>query len=143
VNGLDVVILLVVLGAVVWGVRAGFAVQIGSYVGFLGGALLGAYVAGRIQAWSSDPQTATLLSLASVMVFASLLATLGATVGAFAQRGLVRIRLRGLDAALGGVVAAAGTLTVVWLLGASLATVPQSGIGAAIQESRVIRWLDD
>jgi S1-C subfamily serine protease len=142
VSGLDVVIIVVVLAAVSWGVRAGFVVQVGTYAGFLGGALLGAFVAGRLASWSSDPASATLLSLGAVAFFGVVLASVGGVLGALAQRGLVRIRLRAVDAALGGIVAAAGTLVTIWLLGASLATVPQSGIGAAIQESRVIRWLD-
>ena len=141
-TGLDVAIAVVVLGAAAWGVRAGCVVQVGTYAGFLGGALLGAFIAGRIASWSSDPTSATFLSLGVVAMCAGLLASLGGMLGALAQRGLVRIRLRVVDAALGGLVAVAGTLVTIWLIGASLATVPQSGIGAAIQDSHVIRWLD-
>ena len=47
------------MAALFWGFRAGFVVQVGSYAGFIGGALLGALFAGHLTSWASDPTSAT------------------------------------------------------------------------------------
>ena len=48
-----------------------------------------------------------------------------------------------LDTGLGALTAVIGMLLIVWLLASSLATVPQSGIGATIQDSSIVHWLED
>jgi len=142
VNGVDLVILALVLAAVVWGVHEGFVVQVGTYAGLVGGVLLGTALADRIVPRDASAQDATLVGLLVVGVTASVLGALGGVLGAYAQRGLVRFRLGAADAVLGAVVAVAGVLVAVWWLGAALASAPETGIAQSLQRSSVLHWLD-
>jgi S1-C subfamily serine protease len=83
------------------------------------------------------------LVTATVVVAAAALASGGARVG-WRISALIRgIHLRGVDATLGAIVSALGTLFATWLIAVSLAAAPQAGIGSLVQHSAVIGRLDE
>ncbi len=141
-SGLDLALLALLIAAVIWGARAGFFVQIGTYAGLVGGAFLGAFLASKVASWASSPTTALLISLAAVAACGTAFASLGGWAGNHVLRLATRIRLGFVDTGLGAITAVIGMLLIVWLLAGALATVPQSGIGATIQDSSIVHWLD-
>jgi Trypsin-like serine proteases, typically periplasmic, contain C-terminal PDZ domain len=141
-SSLDLAVLALLIAAVIWGARAGFFVQVGTYVGFVGGAFLGAFLAGKVASWASSPTTALFISLGAVVLLSTVFGSLGGWIGSHMLRLATRIRLGFVDTGLGALTAAVGMLAIVWLLAGALATVPQSGIGATIQSSTIVRWID-
>ncbi|MBK5289411.1 MAG: MarP family serine protease [Acidimicrobiia bacterium] len=142
-NLLDVFIAMLLIGAAAWGLRTGFTIQVGTYLGLIGGAMLGALLAAEISNWASSATGQMTLALFTVALLATLLGGLGGQLGARAEIWVRRAHLGTVDSALGLGVALAGILTTVWLLAAPLATLPRAEIGRLIQESRIVRWLDD
>ena len=141
-NVLDLVLVGLVVAGVVWGARTGFVVQFGTYLGLIGGGLLGALLAGAIADWTTSPFASMVVSLTVVMVGAALAGGLGGAGGVRLLRAVHRARLAAVDGALGGLTAGVGVLAMVWLMTGSLATLPRAGIGEAIQSSTIVRWLD-
>ena len=140
---LDLTVLLLLTAAGMWGARAGFFVQVGTYAGFVGGAFLGALLAAKVGGWASSPTTALFISLGVVAMCGTAFGSLGGWVGSHMLHLATQIRLGFLDTGLGALTAVIGMLLIVWLLASSLATVPQSGIGATIQDSSIVHWLED
>ena len=143
VNGLDVALVTLTVASILWGVRTGFTIQVGTYAGILAGILLGVPLATETASWSSTPFGQMLLALGTALGCAAALGSLGGWLGASGLRWVRRAHLGGADGVLGGAIAGAGILAVTWLLAGALASVPRADIGPTIQGSAVIRWLDD
>ncbi len=142
-NLVDALIVATVIGAAIWGAKTGVVTQVGTYVGMLGGLLLGALVATKVAGWvTGDPEKLT-LTLITLGVFAALFSSLGGWLGMRAAWLLRRVHLGLVDTTLGGIVSGLGVLAVVWLLAGTLATLPNAGTGRLIQDSTIVRRLDE
>jgi len=142
VDALDILLILVVIGAAVHGLRLGAAVQVLSFAGALVGVVVGAVLVVTISPHIQRENTKTFVALLMLIVPAIIFWGLGRQLGARAWR-----RLRGnvfgkLDAATGAAVAMAGTLVVVWLLSSVLVDTQVTLVSTQIQDSGVIRAVD-
>jgi uncharacterized membrane protein required for colicin V production len=145
VNFLDLVVVLAAVGAGWLGYRLGFVRRGFSWAGLVGGVVIGvAFVDDLAEAFrASPPRTRLLVSLA----FLVLLATIGQGVG-FAIGSMVHQRLgragpavRQGDRIAGAALGVFGVLALMWLLIPALASSPGWPAGA-VRESAVARAID-
>lgn len=142
-NGLDVLLVLMLLSAAAHGLWRGASIQVLSLSGFVGGLALGSAVAPLVVRRTTDPLSKAMLSLLIVFLGATLLSGLGRQLGVRLWALLRRLRLSSVDSALGAVVAVIATLLVSWLVTVGmLATVPIRELSSAIQSSAILRFVD-
>jgi S1-C subfamily serine protease len=147
-GGLDVValdVVLVVAGVLfaLSGYRQGFVVGVLSFVGFLGGGVLGARLAPRVaqlDALAGFPRPA--VGLAVVFLAATLGQVLATVLGGALRRRLTWRSARRLDAAGGAVVSVLSLLLVAWLVGRALASSPYPELASQVRRSAVMATVD-
>jgi S1-C subfamily serine protease len=136
---LDVILLVASLLFAVSGYRQGFVVGVLSFVGFLGGGVLGAKVAPQIANTSllrSLPEA--LVGLAVVFLAASLGQVLATVVGAALRNRLTFKPARQADAIAGAAVSVISLLLVSWLVGTAVASSPFPKIASQVRRSYVL-----
>ncbi|QBI18253.1 MarP family serine protease [Egibacter rhizosphaerae] len=144
-NILDLILALVVLFAAFSGWRRGALAQIATFVGAVGGVVLGAaYAPSLASRFAVEPGVGlAALTLVGVLLAFLLGQTVGAMLGARLRRGAARIGIGPVDSLLGLGVAVAGVLIAAWLLASALTQGPSQSIAAQIQGSEVLTRLDD
>ena len=129
----DAIVILLAVIAAVSGWRHGMAVALLSFVGVLGGAIIGVRLAPLLAAGVESPTTRIMVSIAVVV----LLVALGETIGVFFGR-RIRDRITGtrsLQQAITVVLAA-------WLVALPLASASFPGLVAGVRGSEVLRAVD-
>ena len=140
---LDVALVLAAALFAVSGYRQGFVVGVLSFVGFLGGGVLGAHVApdvARLDALAALPRP--VVGLGVVFVAASLGQLVATVVGAALRERLTWRSARLVDAVAGAGVSAAGVLLVAWLVGTALASSSFPVLAAQVRRSVVLEAVD-
>lgn len=144
-NLLDVVFLVLVVVAIVFGARSGALPQIGGLVG----AGLGAVGAFAIVPLASplvdglSPGIRAVLILTALLAIVGLGEAVGASAGRAASRALGRGLLGALDQVAGAIVGAAQAVLIIWLIGGILASGPFPPLSAQAQNSRGLRIVDN
>jgi S1-C subfamily serine protease len=141
-NIVDLVVVILVILSAVHGLRLGAIVQILSYGGFLLGLFLGALLASVTVRSVHGVTGRTLVSLATMLGVAVLLATIGRVIGTVAFRRVHRGVLGPVDSGLGVVVAVAATLLAAWLVANTLVNSSSLALNSAISQSRILRTVD-
>jgi len=143
VNLFDVVVLVLIVVAVLIGVRSGALPQIGGLIGAFGGGALAVVGLPLIEKPLADAPT----EARAIVVLAGILfiVGLGEAVGGAIGRAMAN-RLRGgvldrVDRVLGGFVGAGQALLVAWLIGGLLAAGPMRSLALQAQTSFVVRGL--
>jgi S1-C subfamily serine protease len=142
VSWVDAVILLLAAIAAVSGWRHGMAVALLSFIGVLGGAILGVRLAPLLAAGVESPSTRIIVSIVVVV----LLVALGETTGVFLGRH-IRDRITGerslrVDSTLGSVLQAITVVVAAWLLALPLASASFPALAAGVRSSEVLRVVD-
>ena len=124
------------------GWRHGMAVALLSFVGVLGGAIIGVRLAPLLAAGISNTNTRVIVSIVVVVM----LVALGETTGVFLGR-RIRDRITGerflaVDSALGSVLQALAVVVAAWLVALPLATASLPGIASGVRGSQVLRAVD-
>ena len=138
---------LILLGAAalfaVSGYRQGFVVGLLSFVGFLGGGVLGAKVAPTLATkgpFASFPRTTVAIAL--VFVLACVGQVLMTLLGGFVRNRLVWKPIRALDSAAGAAISVVSLLLVSWLVGTAVARSPFTGLASQVRHSYVLDVVD-
>ncbi len=143
-NLLDVIAVVVIAAAAVFGWRSGFVVQAFALGGFLAGlglvVLAAPFIAGLVA------NAAFLIRTAIVIVAVAALVLIAQGIGS-AVGGMIRQRigtgvLSGLDAGGGAVFGFVRGLFLVWLLGGLLGVLPVAGLAIQARQSLILRALD-
>lgn len=139
----DLVVIVLAIIAGISGWRHGMAVALLSFVGVLGGAILGVRLAPLLAAGIESPSTRVIVSIVVVV----LLVALGETTGVFFGR-RIRDRITGertlkIDSSLGSVLQAVTVVVAAWLLALPLASASFPGLAAGIRGSEVLRAVDN
>jgi S1-C subfamily serine protease len=142
VTWVDLVVVLLALIAGVSGWRHGVAVALLSFVGVLGGAIVGIRLAPLIVQAITSPGMRIIVSIGIVV----LLVALGETTGVFVGRHL-RDRIRGertlaVDSTLGSVVQAFTVVIAAWLIALPLASASLPALASGVRGSRVLGTVD-
>ena len=138
----DLVVIALALFAAISGWRHGMAVALLSFVGVLGGAIIGVRVAPLLAQDINNPNTRVIVSVAVVVM----LVVLGETTGVFLGR-RVRDRITGehflaVDSTLGSILQALAVVVAAWLVALPLASASLPGIAAGVRGSQVLSAVD-
>ncbi|MCU1592070.1 MAG: putative serine protease [Frankiales bacterium] len=140
---LDVLLLVASLLFAVSGYRQGFVVGVLSFVGFLGGGVLGAKVAPSIaQSGPLHSFPEAVVGLAVVFIAASIGQVLATVAGAALRNRLTFKPARQADAIAGAAVSVISLLLVSWLVGTAVASSPFPRIASQVRRSYVLATVD-
>lgn len=142
-DALDIIILVVVLGAAIHGLRLGAAVQLLSFLGGFLGLVLGIAIVIVVLPYLHGVFVRTFVSLLLLLVPSSIIWGLGRQLGGKVWKHLRGHPVAALDAGSGAVIAMAGTLLMIWLVASLLADSQVSLISSQIQSSRVVRLVSE
>ncbi|MCY7364203.1 MAG: MarP family serine protease [Frankiaceae bacterium] len=140
---LDVVLAVAIVLFAISGYRQGFVVGVLSFVGFLGGGVVGAQLAPSVADWPffvDFPRA--VIGLAVVFLCASVGQVLATLVGGAVRRRITWHPVRRLDAFGGAAVSIISLLLVSWLVGRAVAQSPYPVLSAQVRGSVVIRTVD-
>ncbi|GII01581.1 MarP family serine protease [Planobispora takensis] len=140
---LDLILIALMVAFAVSGYRQGFIIGALSFIGFVGGVLLGVFIAPPIADAVIDGETERAL-LAIVIVF--LTAIVGqfasSTVGAVIRSHVTWEPAKVVDAVGGTFASALAVLIVAWFIGSLLAVSPFTMISEQVNRSLLLRALD-
>jgi S1-C subfamily serine protease len=139
---LDGILLVAVVAFGISGYRQGFIVGAFSFVGFLGGAVLGAKLSPTISDWVGNGQRSPITGI--VVVFAG--AVLGQLI-ASALAAAVRTRIswqpaQTVDSVGGAIISGVSVLLVAWLMATAVNRSPYESLRRQIHGSGVIQAVD-
>ena len=140
---LDVILLSAAVLFAISGYRQGFVVGVLSFVGFLGGAVLGATIAptlARTGPLSGLPSTTT--AIAGVFLLATLGQAAATFIGAALRNRLLWKPARVVDAFAGAGISVVSLLLVAWLVGTAVASSPFSSLASQVRRSQVLDVVD-
>jgi S1-C subfamily serine protease len=142
-NTLDVLLVVAGLLFALSGYRQGFVVGALSFVGFLGGGVLGARVAPEVAALEPlVPYSRSAVGLAVVLLAATVGQVLASVLGAALRRRLTWRPARQLDALGGAAVSVVSLLLLAWLVGRAVASSPYASLASQVRRSVVITTVD-
>jgi S1-C subfamily serine protease len=147
VNGVDVAIVVLVLGLATLGYERGLIASALALAGFIGGAALGARLGPELLAEGPESPYAPVITVMCGMLLGSLLAValegIGRALGARFARSLL---WRRLDGAGGAALLGALALVLAWAFGAAALHAPGPGardFRSALQRSAILTALND
>lgn len=138
----DVFVLLLAVLAGVSGWRHGLAVALLSFIGVLGGAIIGVRLAPLLAQNVENPTGRVMISIGVVV----LLVAIGETTGVFFGR-RIRDRIRGehslrIDSTLGSALQAITVILAAWLVALPLASASFPALASGIRGSKVLAGVD-
>jgi S1-C subfamily serine protease len=139
---LDVVLILICIGFAISGYRQGFLIGVLSFLGFLGGGVLGAKFAPGLHD-AVGFGNAALFGLLTVFVAATLGQLVATALGLTLRRRITWHPARVVDSAGGAVISVVSVLLVAWLVGTALAHSALNGLGRQVRHSSVLSRVDD
>jgi S1-C subfamily serine protease len=140
---LDIVLLVASLLFAVSGYRQGFVVGVLSFVGFLGGGVLGAKAApGLADSGPLAQFPRAVIGLLVVFLAAAVGQVLATLVGAALRRRLTWRPARTVDALGGSGISVASLLLVAWLIGTAVASSPFPDLASQVRRSQVLGAVD-
>ncbi|MFC5065555.1 MarP family serine protease [Actinomycetospora atypica] len=138
----DVVVVLLAIAAAISGWRHGLAVAALSFLGVIGGALLGLKIAPLIVGTFASDTSRVVVSVLIVIALVALGETLGVYLGR-AVRDRMRLgAVRTVDSTFGSVLQAITALVVAWLIALPLATSSNVALSSALRNSAVLSTVD-
>jgi S1-C subfamily serine protease len=145
VNALDVIFVLVVALAIIFGARSGALPQVAGLAGAALGAVAGFTILPAAGPLLDDlePTIRAIVTLAVLLGLVGLGEAVGATLGRAGSKALGRGLLGALDQVSGAAVGAAQAVLIVWLTGGVLATGPFPNLSQLAQTSRALRVIDN
>ncbi|MDN3494662.1 MarP family serine protease [Planococcus sp. APC 4015] len=138
----DVLIVVVLIVALVGGIRRGFFASIGTLAGVVAGGFAALWVTPLVSAWVPSPEWRGIAVLGSVIGLLVLGATLGSLIGTALRSGTDRLKLRGIERFLGGVAGVTIAALAVALVAPAVTAVGVPGISSAVGSSRVVQMID-
>jgi S1-C subfamily serine protease len=144
VNLFDVLALLVVVAAIIAGVRTGALPQIGGIGGAIAGLLVSLALAPQLVDATSglEPIAHALVILGCILGAVVVGEAIGSALGHGLAGGLRDGVLSGVDRLTGGFLGALQAILIVWLVGGLLAAGPFPTLGRAATQSAVIQAMD-
>jgi S1-C subfamily serine protease len=142
---LDVLIVLLLVGATISGWRRGLTWVGLSFLGLLIGVILGAALAPSIahRFGGHNPSTEALIGTGVFLGFVALIQGIGTAVGYRFRVAALRTDLAQVDSAFGSGLAAVGVLVIAWFLGLTFSQFGQfSQLSSEIQNSAILKTLD-
>ena len=138
----DIVVVLLAIAAAISGWRHGLAVAALSFLGVIGGALLGLKIAPLVVGLFEGDTSRVVVSVLIVIALVALGETLGVYLGR-ALRDRMRLNaVRTVDSTFGSILQAITALVVAWLIALPLATSSNVALSSALKNSAVLSTVD-
>lgn len=136
---LDWIIVVALVLAAVHGLRLGAAVQVLSFLGAIGGLVVGAVLVSAVEPHIRGELARALVALVLLLVPCAVVGGVGRQIGTRLWRRMRGHGLARLDAGAGAAIAMAGMLVIVWLLASVMAYTPVRSVSTQIQRSYIVR----
>ncbi|MCU1678819.1 MAG: serine protease [Frankiales bacterium] len=141
---LDIALVVAGVAFAVSGYRQGFLVGLLSFVGFLGGAVVGVLLAPSLVGLvTSSDRLVPLLGIMLVFLCASLGQVLTTWMAGMLRQRVTWRPAQRADAILGGVTSIVGFVLVAWLIGTAVAHSPLRALGSQVRHSAILTTVDD
>ena len=135
---LDLIIILICVGFAVSGYRQGFVVGVMSFIGFVGGLLVGVWLVPKVMNHFQPSLVVSTISLCAVLALAVLGQVIATTIGGRVRRELTWRPIQAIDQGAGSVVSVVSVLLVTWFLGLALSTSAMPVVVEQVHESRIL-----
>jgi S1-C subfamily serine protease len=143
VSIVDLVLIVLALVFALSGFRQGVIVSATSFVGFFGGAVVGAQLSGPVsEELATSSITRVFVALVVVLAGALLGQLLAGMVGRAVRKRVTWEPAKMVDAAAGAVVSAAAVLLVAWMVATPLASSPLPGVAGQVRQSALVQAVD-
>jgi S1-C subfamily serine protease len=140
---LDLALLVIAVAFAVSGYRQGFIVGSLSFVGFVGGAVLGAEFGPSISRAIVGGQTQQdVVAVVLLIVFAIVGQFVFSSVGAYVRQSMTSTSSTVLDAVGGSVVSVLSMLLIAWAIGSVLTASSFQGVVTQVDNSKVLSTMD-
>lgn len=140
---LDLVLVFAMVVFAISGYRQGMLVGLLSFLGFLGGGALGAYIAPHIATVTSGERAQALVAVAVVFAVASIGQLLTTVLGTTLRNRLHWRPARLVDSIAGAAVSVVSVLLVAWLVGTAVARSSSfAGLSKQVRHSVVLQQVD-
>jgi S1-C subfamily serine protease len=138
VDLLDLIIILICIGFAVSGYRQGFVVGVMSFVGFVGGLLVGVWLVPQVMSHFKSSLVVSTISLCAVLALAVIGQVIATTAGGRVRSELTWRPIQAVDQGAGAVVSVISVLLVVWFLGLALSSSSMPLVVSQVQSSRIL-----
>ncbi len=135
---LDLIIVLICIGFAVSGYRQGFVVGVMSFVGFVGGLLVGVWLVPQVMSHFRSSLVVSTISLCAVLALAVIGQVIATTIGGRVRRELTWRPIQAVDQGAGAVVSVISVLLVTWFLGLALSSSSMPLVVSQVQSSRIL-----
>jgi S1-C subfamily serine protease len=143
VNGLDLLIVVLLVIAGLSGYRRGFTVQAFSFGGLLVGLAIGAAVAPLVAGVVETPLAQSAVAAVTLIALAGVGDAAGSLVGSRLRERAHATGLAHADAVGGSVIAVVASLLAIWFVALNLVNGPFPSVASEIRGSGVVRALDE
>src|SRR3954447_26105268 len=140
---LDLLLILACVGFAGRGYRQGFLIGVLSFLGFLGGGVLGAKYAPALHSAFGGHGDSALFGLLTVFIAATLGQLLATAFGITLRRRITWQSARTVDSVGGAAVSVILVLLVAWLVGTALAHSALTSVARQVRHSAVLSHIDD
>ena len=138
----DLVLIVLVVLFAINGYRQGFVVGVLSFVGFIGGALIGLQLAPYVASWFDSPNYKVLASLAVIQIVAVLLQALAALLGSRIRRSIPNRAAEIVDDLGGAVVSVIAVLVVAWMIAVPLGSSSLPTLARGVRNSTILHGVN-
>ncbi len=140
---LDLILIALAAAFAVAGYRQGFIVGVLSFVGFLGGAAIGAVISPHIaRALVQGPSKQALVAIIVVFLTAMLGQLLTSLAGSAIRSRVTWRPATFVDSVGGAAVSVISVLLIAWLIGSAVVNAPFPAIAGQVSRSEVLRGVD-
>lgn len=143
-NVFDALAVMIVVIAVIAGIRTGALPQVGGIAGAIGGLVISLALAPQLVDATSglEPIARALVVLGCILGAVVVGEAVGSGLGRVMAGGLRQGVMSGMDRVAGGFLGALQAILIVWLVGGLLAAGPFPTLGRAATQSAVVREMD-
>jgi S1-C subfamily serine protease len=138
----DVLIVLILVGALIGGIHRGFFASIGTLAGLAAGAVAAFWLTPLVSAWVPSPLWRGPAVLVTAIGLVALGAAAGAALGSVLRSGADRLKLGGLERALGGVASVIAAGLALALVGPAIAVAGIPVVSSAVASSNLLRGIE-
>lgn len=138
----DVLIVLVLIAALISGIRRGLFASLGTLIGLVAGGIAAFWLTPLVNAWVPAPQWRGVAVVAAAIGLLVIGAVIGGAIGGLIRAGADKLKLRGIERFLGGVAAVVVAALTLVLVAPAVTAVGMPVVSAAVASSRVLQAID-
>ncbi len=138
----DALIVLILVGACIAGVRRGFFASIGTFAGLAAGAFAAFWLTPLVSSWVPSAVWRGPAVLITALGLLFLGAAVGAAIGAALRSGADRLKLRGVERFLGGIASVLAAVLALAFVAPAIAGAGIPVVSPAVSSSLILRGIE-